>query len=178
MSMTSIWVTVGIIVIVIVAGVVLLRPASDQDIVPTNTPGLELNDTGATLPGVGDINIIGEPTTSPIASPTAGASDSNHTGAATESPAVTGVKVSVDDNGFTPAAVTVPAGTTVTFVNDGQGAHWPASAVHPTHQLLPDFNARKGLATGETYSYTFTKVGTWTFHDHLNPTKTGQMVVQ
>lgn len=95
-----------------------------------------------------------------------------------ESPTASATTISISDTGFSPAAVRVSAGTTVTFVNNGQALHRPVSDVHPTHQLLPGFDAEKGLATGEEYSFMFSKVGTWGFHDHLNPTFKGSVVVE
>ena len=99
--------------------------------------------------------------------------------AATATPAATkAVVISMTDTGFSPSSVTIPVGTTVTFVNNGQASHWPASDLHPTHQILPGFDAKRGLSTGETYSYTFTKAGTWQFHDHLLPSLKGSVVAQ
>jgi len=82
------------------------------------------------------------------------------------------------DTAFEPATVTVALGTTVRFVNNGQGLHWPASAVHPTHEALPEFDSKKGLATGEIFSYTFTQKGEWFMHDHLAPKITGKIIVE
>ncbi len=88
------------------------------------------------------------------------------------------VTIQVDETGFQPATVSIAAGTTVKFVNNGQAAHWPASDLHPTHNILPEFDADKGLETGETYEFTFTKVGTWSMHDHLFPNNTGTITVK
>jgi len=88
------------------------------------------------------------------------------------------VVVSMTDEGFTPTAVSLPVGGTVMFVNNGQGLHWPASDVHPTHEILPDFDAKRGLTTGERYSYTFTEPGNWRFHDHLHPSFTGTINIE
>ncbi len=88
------------------------------------------------------------------------------------------VKITVSEEGFSPANVTVSAGTSITFVNNGQAAHWPASDIHPTHDILPGFDAKRGLATGETYTYTFTEVGVWHCHDHLMPQQTCVITVQ
>lgn len=96
----------------------------------------------------------------------------------TASPAAKSVSVSIEDTGFTPATVTIPVGTTVVFTNNGQALHWPASDPHPVHTDLPGFDAKKGLATGETYSFTFTKAGTFGVHDHLNARMKGSIVVQ
>ena len=86
--------------------------------------------------------------------------------------------VTITDIGFEPSRQTVPVGYMVTFVNDGQAAHWPASDDHPTHVKLPGFDAKRGLATGEEYSFIFSAVGEWGYHDHLNPNVKGVVVVE
>src|SRR3989344_2750420 len=79
---------------------------------------------------------------------------------------------------FSPSALTVKVGTTVTFKNVGKSDDmWPASAPHPTHTNLPDFDSKRDIKIGESYSYTFTKVGTWGFHNHENPTANGKITV-
>ncbi|MFZ5844976.1 MAG: hypothetical protein ACOY0S_00725 [Patescibacteria group bacterium] len=87
------------------------------------------------------------------------------------------VVVKYTDSGFSPLSVTVKAGTSVTFINEAAGGMWVASAVHPTHQLLPGFDQLKSVGRGGTYEYTFTKVGTWKYHNHVNPADTGTVVV-
>jgi plastocyanin len=72
----------------------------------------------------------------------------------------------------------VKAGTTVTFINNGQALHRPASDPHPIHTGLPGLDAGKGLATGETYVFTFTKVGTFGMHDHFNTSLKATIIVQ
>lgn len=79
------------------------------------------------------------------------------------------VEVEMTDQGFSPNPITVSVGTTVKFVNRGQEKHWPASAPHPQHTDLPGFDALKGIDPGESYEYTFVKLGNWKYHDHLNP---------
>jgi plastocyanin len=95
-------------------------------------------------------------------------------------------------SGFSPATLRVKSGETVTFKNESSNRVWPASDVHPTHRLYsgtslsdhcPDetnsaFDACRGLSPGEEWSFTFTKSGTWTYHDHLNPQATGTIVVE
>ncbi|OGY31164.1 MAG: hypothetical protein A3C02_03960 [Candidatus Andersenbacteria bacterium RIFCSPHIGHO2_02_FULL_45_11] len=149
----------GIIIIVAVAWFAM-RGDSDDAIVPAPTA------TPTVAPSVGGLIQLA-PTDIPAVSPSPEAS---------VAPAA--VTVSIDDEGFTPATVTVKAGTTVTFVNNGQALHWPASNPHPIHTGLSGFDARKGLATGETFSFTFTKAGTFGMHDHLNTALVGTIVVQ
>lgn len=77
--------------------------------------------------------------------------------------------------GFEPANVTIKKGDTVVFLNNDSKPHWPASAQHPTHTALPGFDSLKAVAAGASYSYTFTKAGTWGYHDHLNASFFGKV---
>ncbi len=94
--------------------------------------------------------------------------------------------VEITSSGFSPNTLTIKTGETVTFVNKDSRPHWPASAVHPTHTVYPEtggcigskFDACKGLAQGETFSFKFNQKGTWNYHDHLNPSLTGTIIVQ
>ena len=89
-------------------------------------------------------------------------------------------KVSVEytDSGFTPKSVTVKVGETVTFVNKSKKGMWVASAVHPTHQEYPEFDQKTSVKNGESYSFTFTKPGSWKYHNHVGPSDGGTVVVQ
>ncbi len=111
---------------------------------------------------------------------------SSGTGASTTTVAAAAKTVEITSTGFSPATVTIKAGEKVAFVNKGSGLHWPASAVHPTHAMYPEsggcigskFDACKGLATNEEWSFTFNEKGSWNYHDHLNPSLTGTIVVE
>jgi plastocyanin len=81
------------------------------------------------------------------------------------------------NDGFTPSQVTIAKGDTVTFVNNGTKPIWPASAPHPTHTNYPEFDADRGIAPGSSWSFTFTRVGSWGFHDHLNAQHFGKVIV-
>ncbi len=91
-------------------------------------------------------------------------------------PEVIGVQITA--NGFSPSTVTVKQGDYVQFTNEDAAPHWPASNPHPTHTDLPGFDAKKALATGESYRFQFTKIGTWGYHDHKNPSVGGTVIVQ
>ncbi|MDP2641334.1 MAG: cupredoxin domain-containing protein [Candidatus Yanofskybacteria bacterium] len=82
------------------------------------------------------------------------------------------------DQGYEPNSVRVATGTEVTFVNESSGSMWVASAPHPTHHILPEFDARMGLPQGEQYSFTFTQSGTWQYHDHLRPQMNGEVIAE
>ena len=103
----------------------------------------------------------------------------------------TSVTVRYGDTGFSPASVTIPMGGTVTFVNESSSKMWVASAMHPDHtaysgtslsQHCPDttktaFDQCASGERGATYSFTFTKTGTWKYHNHVDATKFGSVVV-
>jgi plastocyanin len=86
--------------------------------------------------------------------------------------------VKFTDNGFEPSTLTVDSDTTVEFENKSSDDFWPASNVHPTHLLYPSFDAKKPVLPGDSYSFTFTKVGRWGYHNHLEPDVQGTIVVK
>ncbi len=82
------------------------------------------------------------------------------------------------DGGFAPKAVTVVVGATVTWKNAASKTMWVASAAHPTHQELPGFDQLQSAGKDGSYNYTFTKAGTWKYHNHTAPGDTGVIVVE
>lgn len=100
---------------------------------------------------------------------------SEASGEAVEEEAIT---VSYTDSGFVPNSITVNSGTSVTFVNESTKKMWVASAVHPTHQVLPGFNQLAATEAGTSYTYTFSKAGQWRYHNHVATTDTGAVIVE
>ncbi len=88
------------------------------------------------------------------------------------------VAVNYDGTKFTPATITIKNGDTVVFKNLGSTNMWPASDPHPTHVNYPGFDSLKAVPPGGIFSFKFTKVGTWGYHNHLNPSQKGTIVVQ
>jgi len=86
--------------------------------------------------------------------------------------------ISFTGSSFSPQSISVKPGDTVTFVNNASVGMWIASAPHPTHTDYPEFDAKKIYGPGESYTFTFTKVGTWKFHNHMNPTYFGSVTVR
>ena len=78
---------------------------------------------------------------------------------------------------YTPSEIKIRQGTTVTFVNKSEVARWPASDLHPSHGIYPEFDPRGPVASGEEWNFTFNKTGEWTMHDHLAPYITGNILV-
>lgn len=83
-----------------------------------------------------------------------------------------------DGTSFTPAALTVNLGDTVTFENRSNKAFWPASNLHPSHLIWSDFDPKKPYAQGTSWSFTFTQQGSWGYHDHITPTLGGTVIVR
>lgn len=80
--------------------------------------------------------------------------------------------------GFSPNSITVKSGTTVKWINKGSDPMWVASNPHPIHTNLSGFDALKGISARGSYSYTFTKVGKWGYHNHLVPGKIAEVIVE
>lgn len=78
---------------------------------------------------------------------------------------------------FSPSSLSVKNGDVVIFKNKSQAAFRPASDPHPTHTDYPAFDAKQPIPAGKSYQFKFTKVGTWKFHDHLNPSAHGSVTV-
>lgn len=84
-------------------------------------------------------------------------------------------------NGVEPKTLTIRAGDSVSFTNDGNTDFWPASDPHPSHTLCPGFDARRSLASGDMYTLAFTSARTCTYHNHLDPfndAQKGTIIVQ
>lgn len=80
-------------------------------------------------------------------------------------------------DGFSPATIAVSQNSAVTFTNEDAVPHWPASNIHPTHGIYPEFDPKEEVPPGMSWTFVFDKIGTWRFHDHLNPTWIGQVKV-
>ncbi|MEX2028142.1 MAG: hypothetical protein WD988_01415 [Candidatus Curtissbacteria bacterium] len=85
--------------------------------------------------------------------------------------------ISMNDEGFSPSEISIKVCTKVTFKNEGSEARWPASNLHPTHGIYPEFDPLKGIAPGGLWSFVFDRAGAWRFHDHLNPQLVGTINV-
>ncbi|MDO8522137.1 MAG: cupredoxin domain-containing protein [bacterium] len=97
------------------------------------------------------------------------------------------IVITFTDSGFVPSSLTVKKGQTVRWANNSGSKVWPASAVHPTHGVYPQksasdclgssFDACRALSQGESWDFTFDYVGEWKFHNHLNGSQKGSVIV-
>ena len=87
-------------------------------------------------------------------------------------------EITYDGKSYQPAHLSIKAGDIVIFRNKSAVSFWPASSPHPQHSDYPELDPKKPIPAGQTFEFKFTKVGTWKFHDHLNPSAWGSVVVE
>ncbi|MGE5541056.1 MAG: hypothetical protein ACM3TU_02100 [Bacillota bacterium] len=157
-----------IIAILVIGGSYLLFVHKTQ--APVTNPALEGSDTSAPLE-----------TTNP--NPPV-----DSTGATSQ--VVTPVTVTYTDTGFSPKTLNITVGTTVHFVNNSSHGMWVASAVHPTHAAYDGTTLQQHCSNGSSfdectstgksgsYDFTFTKAGTFNYHNHVLANDTGTIVVK
>ncbi len=145
----AILIVIAVIVVLAVAGVAVMIFAN-QSQAPTTTQNEETGSNSET--------------------------DANNTGADANTNTVESATITFTNNGFSPATLTVKKGTKVTVVNNSSDEVQFSSDDHPTHREDPEINMET-LAPGESGSFTVTTVGTHGFHDHIDDSKTGTLVV-
>lgn len=91
---------------------------------------------------------------------------------------VEGEVVTYTQTGFSPATLRVSLGTTVTFRNETSEPLWVASNPHPTHGNYSVFDAEVSIDQGAVFSFTFTKIGTWGYHNHMHSSFGGTIIVE
>ena len=81
------------------------------------------------------------------------------------------VDIKIDNFSFSPATVTVPAGTQITWTNRDDIPHTVVSDDKTTVKS-------RALDTDEKFSFTFSKPGTYSYFCSIHPKMTGKVVVQ
>ena|SRR5579871_2439517 len=79
-------------------------------------------------------------------------------------------QVTIDNFNFTPATITVPAGTIVTWINHDDVPH--------TVTANDGQFASKALDTDDRYSHVFSVPGTYAYFCAVHPHMTGQVIVK
>ncbi len=106
-------------------------------------------------------------------SPNAKAASSNSTPAPAGS-----IVISMRQDDYDPSEITIRKGQTVVFVNKSSDWRWPASNLHPTHDIYPEFDPKEPVAPEGSWTFRFDKAGVWRMHDHLAPYITGTVTVE
>jgi amicyanin len=81
-----------------------------------------------------------------------------------------GPRIEIMKHKFSRPTLTVPAGTTVTWLNRDEDLHTVVSTTLAFKSA--------GLETDEAYSYTFTKPGVYEYFCTLHPLMTGKVIVK
>ena len=92
-------------------------------------------------------------------------------------PVVQNKTVVLTSSGFEPRLVTVRVGERVTFISTRGTSFWPASNLHPSHLVYPEFDAKGPVSASAAYVFRFGSSGSWRYHDHLAPQFTGTVIV-
>ena len=86
-------------------------------------------------------------------------------------------EVIAEKNGFSPQTLTIKKGDTVLWINKSGKNVTVNSDSHPTHNLYKFLNKGE-FASGSSVQVTFEQEGTFTYHNHLNPSQKGTIVVK
>ncbi len=114
----------------------------------------------------------GSSTTNPTSSTTTTPTNTNTTSEASSENTIT-----YTNDGFSPATLTVKSGTKITIKNDSSHALQFDSDPHPVHTDDPELNVGV-VSPGKSMTFTATNTGSHGYHNHLNSSDTGTIVVQ
>ena len=79
-------------------------------------------------------------------------------------------EIKIDNFSFTPASITIPAGTEV---------HWKNNDDIPHNVVSDDHSIKsKVMDTGDEFTYTFAKPGTYNYFCSIHPKMTAKVIVQ
>ncbi len=112
----------------------------------------------------------GATTTAGGATTTAGGATTTAGGATTTAGGAGGAQVTIKGFAFDPVTVTIKVGESVTWTNQD-------SADHTVTADNGEFKS-SSLGNGATFSFTFTKAGSYPYHCSIHSSMTGTVVVQ
>jgi plastocyanin len=85
--------------------------------------------------------------------------------------------VRITNNGFQPATLVVRPGTKVVWSNGDQSLHQVTANPFPKGTDLPSLKSEI-LTNAQEYAYTAHATGSFGYHDQLNPTINGTLIVK
>lgn len=86
--------------------------------------------------------------------------------------------VTLGESGFVPQNISIKQGDSITFRSNLSEPFWPASDLHPTHGIYPEFDPQEPVEASSSWQFTFDKKGSFKYHDHLNPLYRGTIIVE
>lgn len=110
--------------------------------------------------------------------PAAGPADSS--GSSTAAPTNTtpaAATITYSSSGFSPATVTVKTGDTIAIKNTSNQTMQFDSDPHPVHTDDTDLNAGV-VDPGQTKTFIVTQKGSFGYHNHLNPSDMGKIIIE
>lgn len=127
----------------------------------------DTSNTSTTMGSTSDDSQLMNKSDSAMPMPPPASSSDSSSGSAVEASSVT-----IENYNFTPAKIKVKKGTKVTWTNQDS----------VKHDVMPDnesdaFKASELLGKGESYSFTFNTVGTYTYHCSPHPYMKGTVEV-
>lgn len=96
---------------------------------------------------------------------------------ASTQPVASQIEIVLDANDFSPATVTVKAGSKVVWANKSGGMATVNSDPHPQHTDYAPLNLGR-FSDGGTLELVFDKAGTYKYHNHLDASQRGTVVVE
>ena len=88
----------------------------------------------------------------------------------TKTTPVTTADVSITKDGFSPETIQMKKGSQITWTNTDEATHQVVTDPHPAHTNLKSLDSDP-LGQGDSFTLTFEKTGTFTYHDETNPLK-------
>jgi plastocyanin len=179
------YILIGAVVIIIVLGLFFVL-TDTKSVTEVNNPaaadlGAEISTS--TAPSVSTTSTSTGSNASATTSLNASSTSTSTTTAGTASSTATNpdassttLSVSFTGTSFSPNALTIQHGQTVTFTNNSTSSMWVASDPYPSDSNYPEFNESQGVLHGGVYSFTFDRIGSFSFHDELSPQIKGLIV--
>jgi len=116
-------------------------------------------------------------TNNPTTSNSTPATSSSNQTSDTSQPSASVATITYSDSGFSPSTITVKAGSTITIKNTSSGGLQFESDPHPVHTDDTELNVGT-VASGQSMTFTVAEKGTHGYHNHLNPSDTGTIIVE
>lgn len=85
--------------------------------------------------------------------------------------------ITLTQDGFKPNSLAVKSGTRVIWLNKSGKTGTVNSEPHPAHTLYPVLQLGS-FEDGSSVQTVFDKTGTYTYHNHLNPSQKGTVIVE
>ena len=103
--------------------------------------------------------------------------DSSSSSPGSSTPTSQGATITYSDSGFSPSTVTVQTGGTVVIKNTSSHGLQFDSDPHPVHTNNPELNVGT-VPAGQSTTFTPDTKGTFGYHNHLNASQKGTLIVE